>query len=271
MIVRPLLLPALFLSACTLNADGEIATTCDDLGTCNAVETGGIVYVESNNPDSINGEWRAVLLNGYGEILNEWTGRGNPGPIVYDASTGTVYLAVEYDKNEIRILRDLKNGDPVLGIRNVTDAIAIEGGVFFAYEKGVNQILGETLQEGLDTPNGSVDQVFAPLHPEKHTASLLDLSNNKQTLVHIDTSQSPWRADSEELINVPRNRLHDVFVAEGAYYSCSNTGATFELWTASEEISESPDTRTVSTTCSRVSTAQKLKRSYSFLTQKESR
>ena len=99
-----LLSPLLLLSACTLTEDGTIETTCDELSTCDSIEDGGVVYVERRAEATTGtGEWRAALINGYGELIEEWTGQGVPGPIAYDKTSSTVYLAIN---DSVRILRD---------------------------------------------------------------------------------------------------------------------------------------------------------------------
>ena len=218
---------AFLLSACTLTEDGEIASTCDELGTCDALEEGGFIYVENNTDSSSpTANWRVVLTNGYGEILKEWPGQGTPGPVVYDASTETVYLAVN---DTIRILRD-SIPPAINGFAGMNDAIPMEGGMLFSYEDGVAQVFGEGANDDRNFSDG-VLKVARPINPEKYDAAMLDesQSNNQLALLHVSTDQTPWSFEVEELEGVSKNRVHDIFAAGDEFQSCSETGATFKI------------------------------------------
>ena len=222
---RLLLPPLLLSSACVLTQDGTIESTCDELGTCDSVEAGGVVYVESS-PISKTGtrEWRVELLNGFGEVVEEWAGQGEAGPVAYDKSTSTVYLSVN---DSVRILR---NSIPpaVSGIPGMTDAIPIEGGVFFAYENFVGQILNDSLDKKQELENGTVFHVSRPVEGGD-LATLLELQVDDTFLLHLTSSgpDDPWTVRRERLVDVPRNRLFDVFTDGSNYFSCADTGATF--------------------------------------------
>lgn len=235
-----LLPPALLLSgACVLTQDGVIETTCDELGTCDSIEEGGVVYVESS-PSSDSGirEWRVEVLNGFGEVIEEWKGQGEAGPVVYDKTTSTVYLSVN---DSVRVLRN--NIPPaVSGIAGVTDAIPLEGGVFFAYENFIGQILDDTLDARQELPNGTVFHVSPAVETEE-LATLLEFQGDDAFLLHIastDGTSTPWTVRRERLVDVSINRLFDVFTDGNQYFSCADTGATF-LIVPGVGINEKPD------------------------------
>ena len=234
-----LLLPSLFLSsACVLTQDGTIESTCNELGTCDSKEEGGVVYVESS-PSSEAGtrEWRVEVINGFGEVVEEWAGQGEAGPVAYDKSTSTVYLSVN---DSVRILR---NSIPpsISGIPGMTDAIPVEGGVFFAYENFVGQILDDTVDKKQELENGTVFHISRPVEKDD-IATLLEFQGDDTFLLHIASSgtNSPWTVRRERLVDVPRNRLFDVFTDGSNYFSCADTGATF-LIVPGVGIDEQPD------------------------------
>lgn len=223
---RTLLSPLLLLSACTLTEDGTIETTCDELSTCDSIEDGGVVYVERRAEATTGtGEWRAALINGYGELIEEWTGQGVPGPIAYDETSSTVYLAIN---DSVRILRD--NIPPAVpDIPGMTDAIPVEGGVFFAFKNAVGQILDNQLDHETPLEHGTVYHVARAVQPE-HLGTLLDMTGDENHLLHVlpkDGDPTAWQIESERLVDVPRNRLFDLFSDGQNYFSCADTGATF--------------------------------------------
>ena len=223
---RTLLPPLLFLGSCVLTEDGTIETTCDELNTCDSVEDGGLVYVESTgSSETGSAQWRTVLLNGYGEILEEWTGQGEAGPVVYDKSSSTVYLAVN---DTVRILRDTIP-PAVPAVPGMTDAIPVEGGMFFAYKDHVGRILDETFDSNLQLEHGTIHHVSRAKDPE-YFATLLEFQGNDAFLLHIgnnDQDPQQWSVTPKRLVDVPRNRLFDLFTDGADYFSCADTGATF--------------------------------------------
>ena len=237
--LRTLLPPLFLLSACVLTEDGTIEATCDELNTCDSIEDGGIVYVEARgDSDAGSLEWRVAVLNGYGETLEEWSGQGEPGPVVYERSTSTVYLAVN---DSVRILRD-SIPPAIPDIVGMTDAIPVEDGVFFAYKDFVGRILGDSFDKRQALENGTVYHVARPLDPA-HFATLLEINGDDAFLLHIGPNPSDaakWSLTTERLPEVKRNRLFDLFSDGTDYYSCADTGATF-LVVPGVGINEQPD------------------------------
>jgi hypothetical protein len=226
-----LCLPAFM--GCFLLEDGSIKETCDELGTCDGVSDGGVVYVEE---DEGAGRWRVVLRDGSGDEIDSWSGQGSDiGGVAYDENSKAAYLSVG---STIRVLQP--NSTPkITNIPLGFDAIPMDGGAVFAEVGGWFSVDGENNGgSGPINQPGTVVSVLRGANPctgdtgEDKPATpvgfLIHGPGGKPSIVELTFSGSGFSTVPAYIdFDISKNRSADAFLMNGAYATCSETGATY--------------------------------------------
>lgn len=226
------LLSLLSLNACTLLEDGNIEFSCTELGTCNGISDGGIVYLEVD-PSAPTGAWKVHLLDGEGRPLQRpaWSGQGqNAKTVVYHEASDTVYLSVA---KEVRLLnRD--SIQKVSGFPAIRDAIPSEKGMYLMGTPGIWSFEGDVVFGPAFDPNDASEpdnlplkRLLRPRDPGSFEAAGM-LLTTPLSFVDLTIEQESVRA-AGFLDNVDDTftRAHDAFSREDSFGTCSETGATF--------------------------------------------
>jgi hypothetical protein len=214
------------LFGCALFEDGTINQSCDELGTCGGVSDGGVVYVEH---DENSGKFRVSLRDGFGTEIDTWSGQGSKiGAIAYDPPSETVHLSVD---NSIRVLQP--GGTPKINdVAFFSQAVSVAGGTAFANDSGVLFATSDQSNfEPLALPNLRSVLKTASTESGFETAVLTLLQHLPQagpTLVEVSATSSGLNTEVAQAgFDNSTNRAHDAFLMNGAYATCSESGATY--------------------------------------------
>jgi len=216
------------MAGCLLLSDGTIDESCDELGTCDGISDGGVVFVEE-----MDNRWAVSLLGGAGDLMDAWSGQGTDiGAVVYDETTGTAYLSVG---ESIRVLQS--DGTPKISdVPLVTGGIPFPGGAVFAGDAGFVLVNGVEA-EVLGGPNNLVTLFesanLANLKGSPLVAALvhfdIEIGTETPSILEFGGLQTNVAGFSPvaQSFDVSNNRAHDAFLMNGSYATCSNSGATY--------------------------------------------
>ena len=226
------LLSLLSLNACVLFESGNIESSCTELGTCNGVSDGGIVYLEVDT-SAPTGAWKVHLLDAEGTPLQRpaWSGQGqNAKTVVYHESSDTVYLSVA---KEVRLLKS-DAITKVSGFPAVLDAIPSEKGMYLMGIPGIWSFEGEEVfgpsydpNNPMEPDNQALRRLLRPRDSGAFDAAGM-LNTSPLSFVDLTIDQESIRVeDSLDDVDDNFTRAHDAFTLEDNFGTCSETGATF--------------------------------------------
>ena len=242
------LIVSTLLSGCLLFEEGKISETCDELGTCAGISSGGIALAAKSETES---RWSASVLDGLGDQLDPAISRDGQGeglgPIVYDETDETIYIGIG---ESIRIL-GTNSTDKRLGIPPLKDGIPLGGQALFIFQEEV----GTGSQAGFlwvpyeDAEKGTVWPIAqtqpSAIFPSADTRSPSSSDAKTFAVLFHDSSKKPSIAEFELLsseseleirlvpdggfqnFDVMNGRSIDAFKMLDGYATCASTGAIF--------------------------------------------
>jgi len=240
-----LLVPAL-LSGCILLEDGKITETCDELGTCDGISSGGIVFAAKSESEA---RWSASVLDGLGDELNPAISRDGQGeglgPIVYNDSNDTIYINIG---ESLRTLKTAGGTEKISGIPPLSDGIPIGDNAVFVFEgdNSAGSLPGFLWAEDDQAtiipwpiPQSKPVAIFPSSHSNDDASTsiqsfavLFHTSNKIPSIAEFEANTDMGTISETQNGGITNfdsmnGRSIDAFTIEDGYATCAATGAIF--------------------------------------------